>query len=66
LVDDGTSALLIRVWFEDAGEFRARLLTQPDAAASSPTGEMTVAVASSPDGVLDAVRTWLDEVIGSE
>ena len=56
-----SAALLIRVWLEDAGEFRARLLTQRDATAGRPAEEVTVAVASSPDGVLDAVRDWLDD-----
>jgi hypothetical protein len=62
LVDDPSAALLIRVWFEDAGTFRARLLTQEDVAAGMPAEEVTVAVAASPEGVLDAVRNWLDDV----
>jgi hypothetical protein len=61
VVDDRSAALLIRVWLEDAGEFRARLLTQPDATAGGPAEEVTVAVASSPEAVLDAVRDWLDD-----
>ena len=64
MVDHRSAALLIRVWFEDAGELRARLLTHVDGASGAPADEVTVAVASSPDGVLDAVRTWLDDVIG--
>jgi hypothetical protein len=64
VIDDRSAALLIRVWFEDAGAFRARLLTQGDATAGEPAQEVTVAVASSPDAVLDAVRTWLDELRG--
>lgn len=62
MVDHRSAALLIRVWFEDAGIFRARLLTQEDVAAGMPAEEVTVAVASSPDSVLDAVRNWLDDV----
>jgi hypothetical protein len=61
VVDHRSAALLIRVWFEDTGEFRARLLTQGDATAGTPAEAVTVAVASSPDAVLDAVRKWLDE-----
>ncbi len=66
MVDHRSAALLIRVWLEDAGAFRARLLTQRDAAAGRPAEEVTVAVASSPDGVLDAVRSWLDDVTGQD
>jgi hypothetical protein len=61
VVDDPSAALLIRVWFEGAGEFRARLLTLRDATAETPPEAVTVAVASSPGGVLDAVRGWLDD-----
>jgi hypothetical protein len=60
LVDHPSAALLIRVWLEDAGEFRARLLTLGDVTAGRPAEEVTVAVASSVTGVLDAVRDWLD------
>ena len=62
MVDDPSAALLIRVWLEGPGEFRARLLT---AAAGTPAEEVTVAVASSPDDVLDAVRVWLDGFIAN-
>jgi hypothetical protein len=60
VVDHRSAALLVRVWLEDAGGFRARLLTQPTATAGQPAEEVTVAVASSPDAVLDAVQHWLD------
>jgi hypothetical protein len=60
LVDDPSAALLIRVWLEGAGGFRARLLTLRDATADRPAEEVTVAVESSPGDVLDAVRDWLD------
>ena len=63
MVDDPSAALLIRVWLEGPGEFRARLLTVPAAAAGGPAEEVTVAVASSPGDVLDAVRSWLDGFI---
>lgn len=65
MADHRSAALLIRVWFEDAGELRARLLTHGDGTSgSSSADEVTVAVASSSDEVLHAVRTWLDEVAG--
>lgn len=60
MVEHRSAALLIRVWLEDTGEFRARLLTQPDVSADGPADEGTVAVASSPGDVLDAVRRWLE------
>ena len=59
MVDDESAALLIRVWLEGPGELRARLLTVRTAAAETPAEEVTVAVASSPDDVLAAVRAWL-------
>jgi hypothetical protein len=60
LVDDRSAALLIRVWTEDSSDFRARLMTLRGATAQAPAEEVTVVVASSPGGVLDAVRDWLD------
>jgi len=65
LVDDPSAALLIRVWTEDPSEFRARLLTLRGATGQGPVEEVTVAVASSPGGVLDAVRAWLDGFTGN-
>ncbi|MGY1679258.1 hypothetical protein [Geodermatophilus sp. SYSU D01176] len=59
MVDDPSAALLIRVWLEGPGELRARLLTV-QATAETPAEDATVAVASSPDDVLAAVRAWLD------
>ncbi|MBB3084067.1 hypothetical protein [Geodermatophilus sabuli] len=64
LVDDRSAVLLVRVWLEEAGAFRARLTTLGGATEESPTDEVTVAVASSPRDVLDAVRDWLDDVVG--
>lgn len=60
MVDDPSAALLIRVWLEGAGAFRARLLTLRDSSGETPAEEVTVAVAASPSDVLDAVREWLD------
>jgi hypothetical protein len=65
LVDDPSAALLIRVWTEGSSEFRARLMTLRGGTAQAPAEEVTVAVASSPGGVLDAVRDWLDDFIGN-
>ncbi len=62
MVDHRSAALLIRVWLEESGEFRARLLNERDAAAGRPAEEATFAVASSPGAVLDAVRNWLDDL----
>jgi hypothetical protein len=61
VVQDPSAALLLRVWLEGPGEFRARLLTLHADAAGTSAEEVTVAVASSPEGVLDAVRAWLDD-----
>jgi len=61
VVDQPSAALLIRVWLEENGDVRARLLTQRDAAAGRPGENVTVAVASSVDGVLAAVRAWLED-----
>ncbi|MDP5181591.1 hypothetical protein QOZ88_02990 [Blastococcus sp. BMG 814] len=60
--DHRGAALLVRVWLEDAGDFRARLLTLPDATGGRAVEETTVAVASSPAAVLDAVRDWLERL----
>ena len=61
MAQDPSAALLLRVWLEGPGEFRARLLTLHADAAGTSAEEVTVAVASSPEGVLDAVRAWLDD-----
>ena len=62
-MDDPSAALLIRVWLEGSSDFRARLLTSRGATAGTPAEEVTVAVASSPGDVLDAVREWLDRFV---
>ena len=61
-VDGGRSAaLLVRVWSEDgARTLRGRLTSR----VTWPGGpETTVAVVASPEGVLDAVRAWLADVL---
>jgi hypothetical protein len=62
VVDHPSAALLVRVWLEGAEEFRARLLTLGDVTEETPGEEVTVAVVSSPEDVIDAVRTWLDGI----
>ena len=64
MADDRTAALLIRVWLESADAFRARLTTFAGAEDQSPAHEVTVAVASTPGDVLEAVRAWLESSIG--
>ncbi|SDY47690.1 hypothetical protein SAMN05661080_03592 [Modestobacter sp. DSM 44400] len=58
--DDRNGVLLVRVWIEGGSDqFRARL-TSPGADGSvSGEDERTVAVASSPEAVSQAVRSWL-------
>jgi hypothetical protein len=62
VADDRSAALLLRVWIEEGSEqFRARLMAVgPD----GQQGDRTVALASSPEDVIDAVRRWLDDLIG--
>jgi hypothetical protein len=58
--DDRSAALLIRVWLEDgAREFRGRLTTIDTSPDQRGRDEATVALASSPRDVVDAVREWL-------
>jgi hypothetical protein len=54
-----SAALVVRVWFEDEPDgFRARVLSVGRAGAD----DRTVAVASSPGEVVDAVSSWLEEL----
>jgi len=64
LIDDRSAVLIVRAWQEGAEAFRARLTTQGGAVDGSPNEELTVAVASSPSDVIDAVRAWLDDFLG--
>ena len=64
MADDRSAALLIRVWLEGAGAFRARLTTIAGAEDQAPAHEVTVAVASTPGDVLEAVRAWLESSTG--
>ena len=60
--EDRSGTLLVRVWLEGGTAFRARVSA---VALDAPDEDRTVAVASSPREVLDAVRDWLDEFTGS-
>ena len=64
MVDDPSAALLIRVWLEGSSEFRARLMASGAGTAEAPAEEVTVAVASSAEDGLAAVRRWLDGLTG--
>ena len=64
LIDDRSAVLVLRVWEEESEAFRARLTTLGGAVDRSPAEEVTVAVASSPSEVIDAVRAWLDDFLG--
>ena len=60
LADDRSAALLLRVWIEEGSDqFRARVM----AVGSGESSDRTVALASSPDEVLQAVSRWLDEYL---
>ena len=62
--DDRSAALLVPVWLEDGSdEFRARLIAVGGDAADTPLEDRTVALASSPGDVLDAVSHWLEQFV---
>src|SRR4051794_23901672 len=64
LDQDRSASLLVRVWLDgDTDEFRARL-TSADTSPGQEGAEVTVGVASSPDDVITAVRTWLATLLG--
>jgi hypothetical protein len=61
VTDERSAALLLRVWLEDGtDEFRARVTA---VRLESPGEDRTIAVATSPSQVLDAVSHWLDEFV---
>ena len=61
VTDERSAALLLRVWLEDGtDEFRARVTA---VGLESPGEDRTIAVATSPSQVLDAVSHWLDEFV---
>jgi hypothetical protein len=61
-----SAALVVRVWLEGGPDgFRARL-TAGDPATGTGTGDaVTVAVAATPEAVVDAVRAWLDDFVAA-
>jgi hypothetical protein len=60
MAGDARSALILRVWLEDGPtSFRARL-TALDTHAEGTPHSVTIAVASSPAEVINAVAEWLD------
>jgi hypothetical protein len=62
---DHSAALVLRVWFEDATDgFRARLTTADDTVPRGRDRDVTVAVASSPGDVLEAIAAWMDRLSG--
>ena len=62
---DRSATLLVRVWLEGgAGGFRARLTSVDTSTGATGDGETTVGVASTPDGVVAAVQTWLAGFLG--
>ena len=65
---DRSAALLVRVWLESHRDraFRGRLTAVDTTPGLQAGEETTVAVASSTDEVVDAVRAWLDDFLGEE
>ncbi|MGY1810519.1 hypothetical protein ACI8AF_24375 [Blastococcus sp. SYSU D00669] len=62
--EDRSAALLVRVWLEDAADgFRARVTA---IGRETPDEDRTIAVASTPGEVLDAVRQWLESFTNYE
>ena len=65
LNQDRSATLIVRVWLEgDTDHFRGRVATVDTSEGHEGGGEMTVAVASSPSELVDAVRAWLDAFLG--
>jgi len=62
-----SAALVVRVWLEGGPDgFRARLTTAATVAGTEAADAITVAVAATPEAVLDAVRAWLDDFVGAQ
>ncbi len=62
--NDRSAALLVRVWLEEGDPaFRGRVTSVDTSPGVRAAEEATVAVASSPEEVVAAVRTWLDEFL---
>ncbi|MGY1706534.1 hypothetical protein ACI79C_18355 [Geodermatophilus sp. SYSU D00697] len=64
MADDRSAALVVRAWREEGVDgFRARVVAVGLGASEQ---DRTIAVASSPGEVLDAVGHWLDEFVGDQ
>lgn len=64
VTDDRSAALLVRVWLEDGtDQFRARVTA---VGLDASDDDRTVALASSPREVVDAVGDWLDRFVRFE
>jgi len=61
---DPSAALLVRVWFEAGTQgFRSRITSLDTTPGRPEAEEVTVAVASAPADVVDAVRAWLADLL---
>jgi hypothetical protein len=62
-----SAALVVRVWIEGGGPegFRARLTTGDPAAGPDAADAVTVAVAATPEAVVEAVRAWLRDFVAA-
>jgi hypothetical protein len=65
VADDRSGVLLVRVWLEDGGGFRARLTAPGPSKGRDPGRDITVALASSPAAVSEAISAWLRCFVGS-
>ena len=64
LSDERSAALVIRVWLEGpTDQFRGRLTAVNSSRGSGANDVLTVALASSPGDVTEAVSQWLQEFI---
>lgn len=63
LSDERSAVLVMRVWLEDGSAFRARLTSPRPTVDGGTVEDVTVAVASSPGEVQDAIGEWLDRFI---
>jgi hypothetical protein len=66
VIEDRSGVLLLRVWQEGrTGVFRARMITPGVRRGPDTDDDFTVALASSPENVTDAVRAWLAEFLAA-
>lgn len=55
---------MVRVWAEDdATGFRGRLTTTDTSPGSTARDDLTVAVASTPEEVIEAIREWIADFL---